>query len=131
MGFALTLLLDTATLIWAVSSPDRLSTTARDALDGGGELVVSAASAWEVATKHRIGRLAGVDELIIHWERELERFGLGHLDIRHHHALRAGSIDVAHSDPFDRIIAAQAELDDLTLVASDRTFDLFPVRRLW
>jgi len=118
-------------VIWAVSSPDRLSPTARDALDSPGDLVVSAASAWEVATKHRIGRLSGVDHMVAHWERELDRFGLRQLDIRHHHAIRAGSIDVAHNDPFDRIIAAQAELDDLTLVASDRAFDLFPVRRLW
>lgn len=78
---------------------------------------------------HRPARRVG--ELVANWERELERFGLGHLDIRHHHAVRAGSIDVAHNDPFDRIIAAQAELDDMTLLTSDRAFDLFPVRRLW
>ena len=53
------------------------------------------------------------------------------LDITHRHALHAGAYDLDHADPFDRVIAAQAELEDMTLVASDRSFDLFPVTRLW
>ncbi len=131
MGSRLTLLLDTSTLIWSVSAPGRLSPTARTEIENSVSILVSAASAWEVATKHRIGRLDGVDELIGDWADVLERFGYEHLDISHRHALRAGSIDVQHSDPFDRIIAAQAELEGLTLVAGDRAFDLFPVRRVW
>lgn len=131
MGPDLSLLLDTSTLIWAVSEPERNSPAARAALDSGDRLLVSAASAWEIATKQRIGRLTRVHSLVVHWDRELERFNLEQLDISHRHALRGGSIDVDHSDPFDRVIAAQAELDDLTLVAKDRAFDLFPIRRLW
>lgn len=127
----LTYLLDTSTLIWAVSGPTLNSAAAREALDSGDVLLVSAASAWEIATKHRVGRLPRVDALVVHWEQELERFNLEQLEISHRHALRGGSIDVDHRDPFDRIIAAQAELEDLTLIAKDRAFDLFPVRRLW
>jgi len=125
------LLLDTATLIWATADPSRLSPAAAAALDGADDLFVSAASAWEVATKHRLGRLPTVGRLIERWDTELERFDLGQLDIAHRHAIRAGAIDVPHHDPFDRIIAAQAEIEDMTLVANDRAFDLFPVRRLW
>ena len=55
----------------------------------------------------------------------------GQIAITEAHALRAGSYDVGHADPFDRVLAAQAELEDLILVSSDRAFDLFPVRRLW
>lgn len=131
MGPDLTFLLDTSTLIWAVSHPERLSAAARKAVEGDEMILVSAASAWEIATKHRIGRLAGVDELVRRWDEELERFRYQQIDISHRHARRGGSIDVDHADPFDRMIAAQAELEDLTLIAKDRAFDLFPVRRLW
>lgn len=131
MGLDLTLLLDTATVIWSMFTRERLSPTARASIDADDELIVSAASAWEIATKYRIGRLAGVVRLVEDWDGQLYRFGMRPLVISHGHALRAGSYDVAHADPFDRIIAAQAELDDLTLLASDRAFDLFPVRRLW
>lgn len=131
MGTDLTFLLDTSTLIWATSLPDRLSAVARHVCEHEADVLVSAASAWEIATRHRIGRLDGVDELVHRWDEELARYGYRQLDISHKHALRSGAIDVSHSDPFDRLIAAQAELNDLTLVAKDPAFDLFPVRRLW
>ncbi len=127
----MSLLLDTATLVWAALDPERNSAAARAALDSGDPLLVSAASAWEIATKHRVGKLRGVDALVADWDHELGRYNLEQLDISYRHALRGGSIVVDHSDPFDRIIAAQAELDDLTLIAKDTAFDLFPVRRLW
>lgn len=124
-------LLDTSTLIWAMTNPAKLSATALAALDGDDELLVSAASAWEIATKHRIGRLAGVADLVARWNPHLERFGLTKLGIEHGHAIRAGGYDVDHADPFDRLIAAQSELADLPVVSNDRAFDLFPVQRIW
>ena len=85
----------------------------------------------EIATKHRLGRLPQARPLVEDWDGELERGRFTSLDITHRHALRAGGYDIAHADPFDRIIAAQAELEELTVVAGDRSFDLFPVTRLW
>ena len=132
MGAHLILLLDTSTLIWAVSAPHRIAAAARSAIvEGTNEVFVSAASAWEIATKHRLGRLPQAQPLIDDWDGELERRRFAPLDIAPRHALRAGGYDVTHADPFDRIIAAQAELEGITLVAVDRAFDLFPVTRLW
>lgn len=132
MGLALILLLDTATLIWATSSPDRLSSGARGALeDERNEIWVSAASAWEVSTKHRQGRLDQAGPLVRGWDAELDRMGFDQLPITSAHALRSGGYDIAHRDPFDRIIAAQADVEHMVLVASDLAFDLFGVTRLW
>jgi len=132
MGAHLILLLDSSTLIWATSVPSLLSICARAAIDDeDNEIYVSAASAWEIATKHRLGRLEHAGPLALSWNDQLEQMGCGQLAIDHRHALRAGGYDVGHADPFDRVIAAQAELEDMTLVASDRAFDLFPVTRLW
>ena len=132
MGPALNLLLDTAALLFITREPDRVTTTARAALDDSDStLWISAASAWEIATKHRLGRLPQAQPLVEDWFGQLDRFRFQQLDVSHQHALRAGSYDVGHGDPFDRVIAAQAELESMTLVANDRHFDLFPVNRLW
>ena len=132
MGPALNLLLDTSTLLWITREPDRVSPTARRALDSAtNDLWISSASAWEIATKHRLGRLDQAGPLVNDWHGELDRFQFQQLPIMHDHALRAGRYAMAHADPFDRMIAAQAELEGMTLVARDRAFDLFPVKRLW
>ncbi|MGI9053057.1 MAG: type II toxin-antitoxin system VapC family toxin [Ilumatobacteraceae bacterium] len=132
MGAHLILLLDTATLIWSATAPQRISEAAQAALaDDDNEAYVSAASAWEIATKYRLGRLPQAQPLVNDWRDQLAVGGYLPVDVTHRHALRAGMYDVGHADPFDRMIAAQAELEDMTLVASDRAFDLFPVTRLW
>ena len=132
MGVDLNLLIDTSTLIWATSSPLRLTEVARSSLgDPTNEIFVSAASAWEIATKHRLGRLPQAQPLVDDWNEQLAHGGFKPLDIIPRHALHAGAYDVAHADPFDRIIAAQADVEEMVLVASDRAFDLFPVTRLW
>ncbi len=133
MGAALNLLLDTSTLIWATSAPSLLTRGCRGRSlgDGDNDVFVSAASAWEIATKHRLGRLAQAQPLVDGLAR---RARAGPLRPARHHAAPCAArrrYDVAHGDPFDRIIAAQAELEEMTLVASDRAFDLFPVTRLW
>ncbi|MFV0307382.1 MAG: type II toxin-antitoxin system VapC family toxin [Desertimonas sp.] len=116
MGSGVTLLLDTATLVWAMTAPDRMSAAALQALDAEVTLLVSAASAWEITTKHRQGRLPAVGDLVNGWEQILDRFRFGRLAITERHALRAGGFPVDHADPFDRMIAAQAEIEDLGLV---------------
>jgi PIN domain nuclease of toxin-antitoxin system len=132
VGTALKLLLDTSTLLWITSEPTKVSAPARFGLDDPlNTLWVSAASAWEIATKHRSGRLPQGAPLVADWYGALERFAFDHLPITAEHALRGGGYEAEHRDPFDRIIAAQADVERMVLVASDQVFDLFPVQRLW
>lgn len=124
MGPCVNVLLDTSTLLWALQTPARLSRKAREVLDDPrATLHVSAASAWEVATKHRVGKLPGVGHIVDRWEQVLDDYASD--------AVRAGLYLADHGDPFDRMIAAHAELCSMTLISSDEAFDLFPVTRVW
>ena len=126
------LLLDTHVLLWWWANDPQLSEAARTAmLDETNEVHVSAASAWEIATKQRIGKLpmwpmqsGGFNELVA-------ADGFVHLPVGAAHAWRAGSLAWAHRDPFDRILAAQATLDRLVLVSRDPAFADLPVSTLW
>jgi PIN domain nuclease of toxin-antitoxin system len=119
-------------MLWAIAEPVRLSRRARElVLGGSNDVLVSAASAWEIATKHRLGKLSGAEQLLRSWDDTLRRLrGLG-APIDHVHALRAGSYDVPHRDPFDRLLAAHAELAAIPLVTNDRAFAAFPVTVVW
>ena len=125
-------LLDTCTLIWATFSPKSLTPKVRKIIaDKNNIILVSAASAWEIATKVRLGRLPGVERL----EREyLDRIGdAGYmaLAIDTESALRAGRFTAAHRDPFDRMIAAQALALDIPVLSPDAQFDSLGARRVW
>lgn len=125
------LLLDTHALLWWWTEPDRLSQRALEALtDQSNEILVSAASAWEIATKNRIGKL-GLHEVEARFDELLRADRFGHLPMTARHALRASAYEQAHRDPFDRMLAAQAELEGLQLVSCDRAMAPFPVRCLW
>ena len=116
-------LLDTHVLLWALAEPQKLSSSARDILtDPRTDLWVSAASAWEISTKHRLGKLPGAADIIGALDRHLETLGAQRLSIDMHHAARAGSLDWDHRDPFDRMLAAQAELESLPLMSADPVF---------
>jgi len=126
------LLLDTHALLWWFVDDLRLSAAARAAiLEPSHEVWVSAASAWEIATKHRLGKLPEAEGAAVRFRELVAADGFGLLAMSTDHALRAGAWAVLHKDPFDRMLAAQAELDDLTLVTLDDAFRLFPVRTLW
>lgn len=113
------ILLDTNALLWLASSPDRLSTTAREILeDQRNQLYVSAASAWEVAIKTRIGRLNGAP-LLHAWTDVVAGMNAVDLAIDAADAAMAGQLDWAHRDPFDRMIVAQAARRGLTIATSD------------
>lgn len=125
------LLLDTHALLWWWTDDKRLSQGARAALmQRGNEVLVSAASAWEVATKRRLGKLP-LPETFTSVNDLVARDGFIHLPVSTQHAERAGSYAQPHPDPFDRMLAAQAELENLTLVTCDPALTAFPISRLW
>lgn len=127
------LLLDTHVLVWAVTSPQRISKRAMSRLaDLDVELLVSAASAFEIATKVRLGRMPDAAEIARTYSSILVRIGAAKLDVSSEHAMTAGSLEWNHADPFDRLLVAQARLDSLTLVTKDRAMRGFAgVPTLW
>ena len=126
------LLLDTHALLWWMTDDGRLSERARACIaEQRSEIYVSAASACEIATKHRLGKLGGVPDVVRRFPELIAADGFLHLPITHLHALRAGDFDADHRDPFDRMLAAQAELERLTLVTRDPAFAAFGVATLW
>ena len=129
----MTWLLDTHVLLWALGEPDRLSRAARRVLrDPDSQLVVSAASAWEISTKQRLGKLPGAEVLTGQFARHLRHLGARAADITAEHALLAGQLDWDHRDPFDRMLAAQSLTESWTLITQDRAFASLPgVRTHW
>jgi PIN domain nuclease of toxin-antitoxin system len=126
------LLLDTHALLWWLAEPERLSPTVLEVLgDPAQRVFVSAASAWEIATKYRLGRLPTADVLLQEGWPLLEAQGFEPLPLTWRHGLRAGSYALPHRDPFDRLLAAQAELDGITLVTADPALGPFPCNQLW
>ncbi len=99
--------------------------------DAGNEVLVSAVSAWEMATKQRLGKLEGIAPVATWFSELLAADGFLHLPITHAHALRAGAFAVAHRDPFDRMLAAQAELESLHLLTCDAAMTAFTCKTLW
>lgn len=115
------LLLDTHALVWANAAPDRLSPKARSLIeDPTNPLVVSAASAWELAIKFRSGRFPAAEPLVRQFEMVCLRIGASALPVTAGHAIRAGGLIWGHVDPFDRMLVAQALMEDLTLVTRDK-----------
>jgi PIN domain nuclease of toxin-antitoxin system len=125
-------LLDTCAVIWATLSPSALSTIAQGIVaDEGNDIMVSAASAWEIATKVRIGKLPGAERLERDFLQTMEDAGYSLLPIDAKDALRAGRLIAEHRDPFDRMIAAQALALDIPVLSPDPLLDQFSIRRIW
>ena len=121
------LLLDTHVLLWAVLEPAKLSELQRAALEESStQLLVSAASAWEIATKWRLGKLSHAAAVVHNYNQALNALAAHELPISGDMARRAGLLDVEHRDPFDRLLAAQAMTDDLVLASQDPVFSGFP-----
>jgi PIN domain nuclease of toxin-antitoxin system len=128
----LRLLLDTHSFLWWLAGDENLSLPARSAIAAEVNAVyVSAASAWEIATKFRIGKLPGAAAIIADIDGVVVAQGLAPLPIAIRHALAAGSLPGPHRDPFDRMLIAQAMSEDMVLVSNETVFDAYGVRRLW
>ena len=116
-------LLDTHAFVWAIGAPDRLSQRARAVIsDSSNELLVSAVTAFEIATKHRLGKFPEAASLLLSYERTVEALGARELPISSHHGLVAGQMVWSHRDPFDRILAAQSVTEQFPLITSDAAF---------
>ncbi len=126
------LLLDTHAFLWWVAGDDRLSPAAKAAMsDNANEVFVSAASIWEITTKYRLGKLAGVAAIAADLEAAIVGQGFSGMSISVGHGQLAGALPGPHRDPFDRMLMAQAILDKLLLVSNQTLFDAYGLVRLW
>lgn len=126
------LLLDTHAFLWWLAGDKRLSVRARRIVAEETNIVfVSAASAWEVATKARLGKLPGADFIAQEFSEHLALQGFNGLDITVRHGQRAGSLPGLHRDPFDRMLIAQAQAENLAIVSNETVFDRYGVMRVW
>jgi PIN domain nuclease of toxin-antitoxin system len=127
------LLLDTHALLWVLLDPGRVPAETLATVRAPETTVyVSAASAWEIATKHRLGKLEGATAVVSGYREHLARLRAEELPITGHHALTAGTLQWSHPDPFDRVIVAQAVLESLPVVTSDAALAEFPaIRTVW
>ena len=128
----MSLLLDTHAVLWWSTDDSALPVSARKYIAHySTSIFVSAASAWEVATKFRLGRLPGAADLVADFGGFLSRQNFQELPISAAHGIRAGSLLGPHRDPFDRMLIAQAQAENLAIVSNDFIFDHYGVRRLW
>lgn len=126
------LLLDTHALLWWVLDSESLSRLAHKTIAGlANEVYVSAATVWEVSTKYHLGKLPEAGPLVNRFEENLLELGFIEQPISIEHAQRAGLLPGSHKDPFDRLLIAQAQAENLVMVSNERVFDSYGVRRLW
>lgn len=122
------LLLDTQVWLWMTEAPDRLSPAVRRLVSpSDNQCFLSSVTAWEIAIKYRIGklRLPGIPAVVIpQW---MERADVSPLPILHKHALHVATLPLHHRDPFDRLLIAQAQLEDLTILTADPDFERYDV----
>jgi len=126
------LLLDTHAFLWWLAGERTLTRKARAAIESeDNDIFVSAVTAWEIATKFRIGKLPEAAAVAMDVTGAVAAEGFNQLALSMAHAERAGALDGPHRDPFDRMLIAQSLIDGLALVSNERAFDRFGVTRLW
>ena len=126
------LLLDTHALLWWVTDDRQLSQDTRRAIeDNANDVLVSAAVAWEIATKHRIGKLPEAGRLVGDFVEAIALEGFQGLPITVDDGARAGALPGPLRDPFDRMLIAQALSRGLALISNETLFDRYGVHRLW
>ncbi len=125
-------LIDTQALIWAMQTDRRVTPEAWAMLRAGdAELWFSAASVWEMAIKVALGKLHVVEPLAALVERDLPLMGVRLLPVFPRHALRVRHLPLHHRDPFDRMLVAQAQEEELALISADVSLDAYDIERVW
>ncbi len=126
------LLLDTHAFLWWLAGDEALSVAAQTAIaDENNDVFVSAASAWEITTKHRLGRLPGVAAIVADLDATIADQNFIRLPISVLHGQAGGTLPGPHRDPFDRMLIAQALVDRLVFISNEQIFDAYGVARLW
>ena len=125
------LLLDAQALLWWFLGDNRLSKSARRAIGAPeAEVLVSVSAVWELAIKTHLGKLEA-QSLLHGAEERFRAAGFATLSITVEHAFRAGALPTYHKDPFERMLVAQAQAENLAIVSNDPVFDHYGVRRVW
>ena len=126
------LLIDTQCWLWWFAEPDRLKEeTIAQIIDETNELWFSVASVWEMGIKVGLGKLPLPEPIDRYLASRMKQLGARSLEIRADHALQAGGLPLHHRDPFDRMLIAQAQVEGMKIVTSDRMFDRYEVEILW
>jgi len=126
------LLLDTHAYLWVATDDRRLSLKARKAISASASTIfVSAASAYELVYKHRAGQLPAIGPLVVRIDEDLSERGFLTIPITFEHGRRAGDLPLGHRDPFDRLLAAQAIVEDLAIVSNDEKLSALGAKRVW
>ena len=125
-------LLDTHALLWYWTEPERLSKRVIDILlDDNNDIYVSSASVWEMATKHRKGKLGQANIILQNFAKLVSDSDFKTLSINWQHAKLSGEYALNHADPFDRMLVAQAQIENLQLISCDKEIQNFPILLIW
>ncbi len=125
-------LVDTHTWLWMLTAPDRLPPGVRSIVDDlRTDVLVSAASAWEIGIKHALGKLDLPEPPLTVIESRIPASGCELIDIQARHALHAAALPLHHRDPFDRLLVAQSQILGIPLCSGDRALEAYEVDLLW
>ncbi|MFY9804724.1 MAG: type II toxin-antitoxin system VapC family toxin [Candidatus Acidiferrales bacterium] len=125
-------LLDTSVWLWSVGSVDRINKPGRELMaDGKQELYLSAASVWEISIKTALGKLRLPDAPARYVPSRLRQQGINSLPVVLNHALAVYELPMHHTDPFDRLLIAQAQLEDMVILTADSNFRKYKVGLFW
>ncbi len=124
-------LLDTQIWLWMLASPERLSASSRALVSSTeNELMLSAASAWEIAIKHGLGKLTLPESPTAYVTRLMSQSAVSPLPVYHRHALHVATLPAHHGDPFDRLLIAQAQIEALPVLTADLMFSRYEVETI-
>jgi PIN domain nuclease of toxin-antitoxin system len=125
-------LLDTSIWLWSVGSVEKINRAGRELLaDGKQEFYLSAASSWEIGIKAASGKLDLPESPVTYVPRRLADQGIIPLPILHQHALAVYDLPKHHSDPFDRLLIAQAQMEEMVVLTADSVFRKYKVPLVW
>jgi PIN domain nuclease of toxin-antitoxin system len=125
-------LLDTSIWLWSLGTVERINRRGRELLaDGKQELYFSAASSWEISIKMVLGKLQLPESPVSYVPKRLADQGIRPLPIMHQHALAVYALPMHHQDPFDRLLIAQAQAEEMVILTADRAFQKYQVKIFW